>query len=261
MKNFIYVFFATALLASCSTSFSIKGTSDVQTLDGHMLYLKDVTAEDVKNIDSCDVVHGQFSFHGSLDTTKVVALFLNDESVMPIVLEEGDINIQFNTAQQTCKGTPLNDKLADFIERYNQINNQIADLQHQHDKAIMDGEDMSAVTKNLETKYVQLTDECDKCVTKFIEENFDNILGPFVFQMVTSNMEIPMTNAWIDAIMAKATTGFKNSRYVKDFMEAAQRNQAIMTGMEDVTPEVPTTLPESNIPTPNELAQPETENK
>lgn len=261
MKNLIYVLFIAATLASCSTSFSIKGTSDVQNLDGHMLFLKAVSDEDLKNIDSCDVVHGQFAFHGAIDTTKVAALYINNESVMPIVLEEGEITIKFNTAKQSCSGTPLNDELSSFIEQYNQINNDIADLQHQHDQAIMDGDDMDAVSSKLQNKYASLTADLDKCVTKFIEDNFDNILGPFVFQMVTGDMEIPLTNAWIDALMTKATDRFKNDKYVKEFMEAAQRNQAIMTGMEDATPQVPAALPESDVPTPNEMAKPAEEEK
>lgn len=257
MKKFLYIICATISLASCSASYNIKGSSDVQNLDGHMLYLKAVVDDNIKNLDSCDVVHGQFSFNGNFDTIKIASLYVNDESIMPVVIEEGDINIKFNTAQQTCTGSPLNDKLSEFIEKYNQITNQIADLQHQHDKAIMDGEDMEFVSKNLQIKYETLSADYDKCITSFIEENFDNILGPFVFQMATGTMEIPMTNAWIDALMSKATEKFKNDRFIKEFMEAAQRNQAIMTGMEDMAAPIPETSPaKQSIPTPNELAQP-----
>lgn len=257
MKKFLYIICAAICLASCSTAYNIKGSSDVQNLDGHMLYLKAIVDDKIKNLDSCDVVHGQFAFNGNIDTIKMVTLFVNDESVMPIVIEEGDITIKFNTAQQTCTGTPLNDKLADFIEKYNQITNQISDLQHQHDKAIMDGEDMQIVSKNLQMKYETLNADYDKCITSFIEDNFDNILGPYVFQMATGTMEIPMTNAWIDALMSKATEKFKNDKYVKEFMDAAQRNQAIMTGMEDVNVPMPETdAATQEVPTPNELAKP-----
>ena len=262
MKIFFQLLCAAICFASCSTAYNIKGTSDVQNLDGHILYLKTIIDDNVKNLDSCDVVHGQFSFKGTIDTVMIASLVVNDESIMPLVIEEGDITIKFNTAQQTSSGTPLNDTLSSFIERYNQITNQIADLQHQHDKAIMDGEDMISVTKNIQLKYEQLNAEYDKCVTSFIEENFDNILGPFVFQMATSTMDIPLTNAWIDALMSKATDKFKNDRYVKEFMDAAKRNQAIMTGMDEPAPEVPeatlpeTAMPNADVPTPNELAKP-----
>ena len=56
---------------SCVGSYDIKGTSDVSMLDGKMLYLKAYSNSDMKTIDSCDVVHGQFRFSGSLDSTKL----------------------------------------------------------------------------------------------------------------------------------------------------------------------------------------------
>ena len=147
--------------------------------------------------------------------------------------------------------------LEDFNKRYNRISNQIADLGHQQSRAIMDGEDMDEVNHKLSQKAAMLDQECDKIVTTFIEDNFDNILGPYVFQMVTSAMEIPLTNAWIDALMTKATTKFKNDPYVKEFMQAAERNQAIMTGMEEPTS---APVPENNEqvapPTPNQMAEP-----
>ena len=259
MKNIFYFLCAAAALASCSSSYNIQGTSDVQNLDGHMMYIKAMQDNELKNIDSCDVVHGKFESRGSIDTVKVGTLFINNEGVMPVVLEEGDITIKFNTAKQTCTGTYLNDKLTDFIEKYNQITNQLADLSHQEAQAMMNGEDMNLVYRELQKKSLALNEESDTLVTSFIEQNFDNVLGPFIFRMVTDT-EIPMTNAWIEALMLKATDTFKNDRYVKAFMEEANRNQAIMTGMDDPSPAIPENPAEDKeqtTPTPNEMAKPQ----
>ena len=258
MKKIIYFLCAAAALASCSSSYNIQGTSDVQNLDGHMMYIKALQGNELKNIDSCDVLHGKFAFRGNIDTVKVGTLFINNEGVMPIVLEEGDITIKFNTAKQTCTGTFLNDKLNDFIEQYNQITSQIGDLSHQEAQAMMDGKDMNVVYRELQKKSNSLREEADSLITSFIEQNFDNVLGPFVFRMATDT-EVPMTNAWIDALMLKATDSFKNDRYVKEFMEAANHNQAVMTGMDDPTPS-PDASSDNNTPTPptpNDMAKPQ----
>lgn len=258
MKKIIYFLCAAAALASCSSSYNIQGTSDVQNLDGHMMYIKALQGNELKSIDSCDVLHGKFAFRGNIDTVKVGTLFINNEGVMPIVLEEGDITIKFNTAKQTCTGTFLNDKLNDFIEQYNQITSQIGDLSHQEAQAMMDGKDMNVVYRELQKKSNSLRDEADSLITSFIEQNFDNVLGPFVFRMATDT-EVPMTNAWIDALMLKATDSFKNDRYVKEFMEAANHNQAVMTGMDDTTP-IPDASSDNNTttpPTPNDMAKPQ----
>lgn len=258
MKKIIYFLCAAAALASCSSSYNIQGTSDVQNLDGHMMYIKALQGNELKSIDSCDVLHGKFAFRGNIDTVKVGTLFINNEGVMPIVLEEGDIVIKFNTAKQTCTGTYLNDKLNDFIEQYNQITSQIADLSHQEAQAMMDGKDMNVVYRELQQKSNSLNQESDSLITSFIEQNFDNVLGPFVFRMVT-NTEIPMTNAWIEALMLKATDSFKNDRYVKEFMDEANHNQAVMTGMDDPEP-LPDASSSNNTatpPTPNDMAKPQ----
>ena len=258
MKKIIYFLCAAAALASCSSSYNIQGTSDVQNLDGHMMYIKALQGNELKSIDSCDVLHGKFAFRGNIDTVKVGTLFINNEGVMPIVLEEGDITIKFNTAKQTCTGTFLNDKLNDFIEQYNQITSQIGDLSHQEAQAMMDGKDMNVVYRELQKKSNSLREEADSLITSFIEQNFDNVLGPFVFRMAT-DPEVPMTNAWIDALMLKATDSFKNDRYVKEFMEAANHNQAVMTGMDDPTP-IPDASSDNNTttpPTPNDMAKPQ----
>lgn len=258
MKKIIYFLCAAAALASCSSSYNIQGTSDVQNLDGHMMYIKALQGNELKSIDSCDVLHGKFAFRGNIDTVKVGTLFINNEGVMPIVLEEGDITIKFNTAKQTCTGTFLNDKLNDFIEQYNQITSQVGDLSHQEAQAMMDGKDMNVVYRELQKKSNSLREEADSLITSFIEQNFDNVLGPFVFRMATDT-EVPMTNAWIDALMLKATDSFKNDRYVKEFMEAANHNQAVMTGMDDPTP-IPDASSDNNTttpPTPNDMAKPQ----
>jgi hypothetical protein len=48
-------------------------------------------------------------------------LFMGDESIMPVVLEEGEITIKIDNASQSVGGTPLNDSLYKFIDKHNQL--------------------------------------------------------------------------------------------------------------------------------------------
>lgn len=261
MNKVLYALLTLIVLASCNSTFNIQGTSNVSTLDGRKLYLKVLQNNDFKNMDSCDVIHGQFSFSGSVDTVRMANIFMDDESVMPLVLEGGNINIKIDNTQQTVSGTPLNDKLFKFIKKYNQIKNQEADLIHRHDQAIMNGKDMDVVNARLSAKADRLSQEEDHLVTNFVTENFDNVLGPGIFFMVTIGNQYPMLDPWVEDIMSKATDKFKNDPYVKDYYEKAQENQQIMNGMKDVsTPPATAGQPVQPAPTPNELAKP-SENK
>ena len=255
MNKVLYTFIALLTLTSCASSFDIQGTSNISTLDGRKLYLKVLANNEFKNMDSCDVVHGKFSFTGTVDTVRMANIFMDDESVMPIVLEAGDITIKIDNTQQVVSGTPLNDKLFQFVKNSNQIKNQQADVVHRHDQAIMNGNDMSVVNAQLNARAESLTQEEDRLVTNFVTDNFDNVLGPGVFFMVTIGNEYPILDPWIEDIMSKATDKFKNDPYVKDYYAKAQENQQIMTGMKEMPAQAPQ-QPIQAAPTPNELAQP-----
>ena len=81
MKKILYALFSIVVLASCANSYNIQGSSNVSNLDGRMLYLKVLKNNDFKNLDSCDVIHGQFHFAGSFDSTRMASIFMDDESI------------------------------------------------------------------------------------------------------------------------------------------------------------------------------------
>lgn len=268
MNRIFYALITLMALTSCANTYEITGTSNVSTLDGRMLYLQILKNNEFQKIDSCDVVHGQFHFQGSLDTVRMANVFMDDEPVLPLVLESGTITMKLDDTQLVVSGTPLNDKLFGFFKKYQQLQNQQRELVHKHDQAIMNGSDMQMVTSKLNEEAVQLSAQEDKLVTTFVTENFDNVLGPGVFFLVTMGNQYPMLSPWIEDIMSKATDHFKNDSYVKDYYEKAQENQAIMNGTRDAASaggaipnaqqmEAPQVNPDlAPAPTPNDLAKP-----
>ena len=232
MNKILFLFAITAVLASCASSYNVSGLSSVSSLDGSKLYLKAVKDNELKNIDSCDVVHGQFEFSGALDTVRMVSLFMDDESIMPIVLEEGKITINIDNASQSVSGTPYNDKLYDFISKHSQLENQMGELSHKQSQMMLDGIDEDIINEKLNKEADRIAKEEDKLVTDFIVDNFDNVLGPGVFMMVTSKYRYPILTPQIEHIMSKATDKFKNNPYVKDYYQTAAENEARMQGFD-----------------------------
>ena len=67
MSRILYALLAFATLTSCANPYNIQGSSNVSILDGRMLYLKVYNDGELKNVDSCEVLHGQFHFQGTVD--------------------------------------------------------------------------------------------------------------------------------------------------------------------------------------------------
>lgn len=233
MHKILLAFATMALMASCANSYNVQGSSSISSLDGSKLYLKAVKNNELKSIDSCDIVHGQFHFSGILDTVRMANLFMDDQSIMPVVLEEGEIVIKLDNAAQSVGGTPLNDKLYKFIDKHKQLDNRMSELSHRQSQMMLEGVDELTINEQLNAEADKIAAEEDKLVTSFIVENFDNVLGPGVFMMITSGLNVPVLTPQIEDIMSKATDKFKNDPYVKEYYQVASENMAKMQGLDE----------------------------
>lgn len=234
MRRLLYLFVILAGFSSCcSDCYSIQGSSSVSSLDGSKLYLKAVKDNEVKNIDSCEVVHGKFQFSGTLDTTMMVNLFMDDRPLMmPVVLEKGEIIVRIDDTSRKVSGTPLNELLYEFIDQHNQLTNRMNELGHRESQMLLEGIDENDINRLLSVEANRIASEEDSLVTNFIAENFDNVLGPGVFMMLTSSYQYPVLTPQIEHLMAIATEKFKNDTYVKEYYKTANEIQAKLQGLE-----------------------------
>ena len=211
MKRIFYLLTIVAMLVACSESYNIKGSSSVSLLDGSKLYLKVMESNGLKNFDSCEVVHGDFRFTGTLDTTQMAALYMDDRDIMPLVIEKGNISIRIEDAVQKVSGTPLNDALYDFLDQYRQLGNQMAELDHRYGQMLLDGISEQQIEEELSGEAMLISNKEDSLVTSFVIANFDNVLGPYVFVRMSSS--VPQ----VEHVMSQAPDAFKNDPLVVEF--------------------------------------------
>lgn len=211
------------LLLSCKSQYAVKGFSNVDDLEGKMLTLKVYVDGEMKSIDSTRVVHGRFSFGGGMDSTMLANVFLGDLSLRPIVLEEGEVKLNIGETQQTATGTPLNDTLTGFIQRKTQLDAQMAELPHLESQMIMNGTDYDEVMYELSKQSRQLVAENDRLITRFICDNYNNVLGPGIFMILTSRLPRPVLTPQIEEILTHATPYFLGHPYVRKYIEEAKK--------------------------------------
>ena len=120
----------------------------------------------------------------------------------------------------------------------------MAELSHRQSQMLLDGIDEDQIDRQLSIEANEIAQEEDKLVTRFICDNFDNVLGPGIFMMITSQYRYPVLTPQIEDIMSKATEEFKNNPYVREYYQAAQENEARMNGTKDMD-DVAAPLPDS----------------
>lgn len=212
------------IFSSCGRKYKIEGSSSVTSLDGKMLFIKALQNGEWVTIDSAEVIHGLFSMKGEVDSVVMVTLYMDEESIMPLVLEKGDITILITNTELSAKGTPLNNALYEFIDKKNSKDVLIEELQHKEARMVMAGADLTDIHEQLNREGDSLVRDMNGFVQKFISDNYETVLGPSVFMMLCSSLPYPIITPQIEEIMKDAPYSFKNNKMVKEFTTKAKEN-------------------------------------
>jgi hypothetical protein len=207
-------------LASCAGGYRIDGTSEITGLDGRLLSLRTLRDGRWLTVDSAEVVHGFFTMRGKPDSVMMVALFMDDENLMPLVLEPGRIKVAIDNSQFLASGTPLNDALYDFIGRRNRMELLLDDFERNTQP---DRSDSLIAQMNL---YVH----------DFITTNCDNVLGPGIFMIMCSTLPYPLLTPQLDSILRDVPQSFLCNSLVEEWLVKARENARALEEYRKYTP-------------------------
>lgn len=200
----------------------------MSSLDGKMLFIKTLQDGEWVDVDSAEVIHGLFSMKGQVDSVLMVTLYMDDESIMPFVLESGDIEISIDNTQLAVKGTSLNDALYEFINKKNAMDLKIEELERKEARMVMEGADLADIHTQLAQEGEVLIKDMNQYVKKFISDNYENVLGPSVFMMLCSSLPYPILTPQIEDIMKDAPYSFKSNKMVTEFFSKAKDNMQLI---------------------------------
>lgn len=206
-------------LASCGSEYQVEGSSSVSRLDGKMLFVKVSNGKELIKVDSAEVVHGLFRMEGKMDSIVIASLYMDDQNIMPLVIEKGKIQIKIDNTLLEASGTPLNNKLYDFIARKNALEDRAYEVERMESRMIMDGKPFSEVEQEIAKERVNLSNEYDKLVKDFVQENYENVLGPAIFQMMSNGYASPRVTPLMEQILKEAPESFKNHAMVRSLVE------------------------------------------
>jgi len=215
-------------LSSCASEYRIHGSSSVSRLDGKMLFVKIPQGGEMIKVDSAEVVHGLFRMQGEIDSAMIASLYMDEQSILPLVVEKGNIQVQIDNGRLTVSGTPLNDRLYDFVSKKNSLDDRAYEVERLESRMIMDGKPMEEVEAEITREREKLSEEMDGLVKTFIQANYENVLGPGIFIMLCNGFPYPLMTPLLEEIVDNAPETFKNHDLVKEYIEAARSNSEIL---------------------------------
>lgn len=229
MHRIILLLVSFVLLASCAEQYNIAGNSSVSCLDGRMLYLCVSVKEDAHDLpqstvrlDSCKVEHGRFNFEGSMDSVMMAMIYTGNQCVMPLVIESANLNIQVDNATQRVSGGPLNDRLYSFFKKRNRLDNELWELQQRTIRMMREGHSPAQIQRKVGKRIADINRRTEELETRFVMDNYDNVLGPGFFRLLCSQYPSPIMTTQIQKIVKEAPQHFLHDPFVNYYVTQAR---------------------------------------
>lgn len=206
---------------SCSTQYNIDGNSTIAGLDGQKLYLRSATPggdEHVTCLDSCEIVHGRFQFGGAVDSVQMVDLYIGDEPMMPVVIENGYLFVEMGNMVQTISGGPLNERLNSFLTKQSRYERELWDLNRRARNMLYEGKTVEQIVAVVDPVKSALLKQMKSLEVQFIKDNYSNALGPGYFMRMCNKTDIPVVSDDILDILVDAPAEFLKNPFVDDYV-------------------------------------------
>lgn len=213
-----------ACLLSCTKGYRIKGTSSIQDIDGKTVTMRISDDGKWRTLDSCEILHGQFLMKGKTDSTLIATLFLDEQPMMPIILEPGKIDVTVSNIKLKAGGTPLNDSLYQFIAQKYKLDLRAIEFERMEAQMILNGYDQHTIQQRVDSTYQALRNEMQNLVLNFIGKNYDNALSLCGFSMLCNGLPRPIITPLIQAVIDDAPEPFLSHPTISRFLQSAREN-------------------------------------
>lgn len=229
MNKLLSVFLLFPFLAACNGGkYKLEGSSAIKDFDGKMVYLKMFQGDSILVVDSAEVVHGTFIMKQTVDSVVMVTLFMDNQSIMPLVVEKGNIKVSIGYDGLQTAGTPLNDALYGFINKRNDFDMKLEELERKEARMVLEGINVDDAQAQVHEETKALLEEMNNHTKTFLAANYETVLGPGVFMMLCSGLPYPIMTPLIEEIMDAAPYSFKSNRQVKEFINKAKENKQLI---------------------------------
>lgn len=212
-------------LTSCASQYDIAGRSTLDEVDGHMLYLciaGDSVEHYICSIDSCQVEHGRFRFSGVVDSVVLAQVCIGKEMMLPIVLENGQLQMSINAVEQTVQGGQLNKRLYTFLQKRNRLENQLWQAEQECIRSMRMGNcSIKEAQERLRKRASRLNRQIEEAETQFVEDNYSNALGPGYFIMLCNQQIFPTMTEQLRQIVNNAPDAFFQNPYIINYLRMA----------------------------------------
>ena len=106
----------------------------------------------------------------------------------------------------------------------NSLDDQAYEVERLESRMIMDGKSPLEIQREITAQRKALSGKMDSLAINFIEDNYENVLGPGLFIMICNGLPYPVLTPMMEQILKNAPESFKNNPLIKNYVNVARAN-------------------------------------
>lgn len=221
------------LLFSCQNNkqYTIRGVMADVAYEGGKVYLQKVKGETKATMDSAIVSHGKFSFKGSVDSTMLGMVALDEtvstkgEKRVLLLLEPGIFQVRFDSVV-TVSGTKPNEAYDAFRAEQHLLVQNIEQVVRKYNAARDAGTLTDSLDQVIGEEYDAIDTELVDLNYQYVKENIGNELGKYQFKKIARKFEPEEQREMLDL-----TDGaFKSQEEIQKIIERLENLESVAVG-------------------------------
>lgn len=184
MKHFFYlpVFLIILLFACDRQTDDLIVKADIEGLESGSAVLKRRVNSEFLTLDSTTIDQGNFILRGKLDHPEMCYIYIND--TLPYIRffaenKEMAITGQVDSLREVMvKGSAMHDALESYNRMMKPYDEELRSIYQDYSSASLAGD--TAKVNEYESAFNRIADEQKATSLSFVEENTDNVLGPYL---------------------------------------------------------------------------------
>ena len=229
MKKVLMVLLTAIILASCSTNkeqYSIQGT--VKSIDSGMVYLQKFDSEKWVNIDSTNLINGEFKFTGKIESPEMRQIAMEEkEIVVPLFVENSDISVQIfpdSLDKSIVIGSAAHDTYRKYLSMSAVIDKKMEELYKDWKKAVEVGD--SAAMNRADSVSTVLDGEMKTQLMNFVKTNNATVVSPYLVMRNSYRFELPD----LLEIASVLDSSINNSEYTQSLKKRVEILKSVQIG-------------------------------
>ncbi|RAV30340.1 TlpA disulfide reductase family protein [Sinomicrobium soli] len=233
MKKLGVLFLIASAIVACNQqnkdSYTITVKADGLE-DGKQVFLKKADENNQPiDVDTTEVANGTFTFTGKADSPEIHYLFIDQVGNVPVIVENGDIEIEaYKDSLNYSKmgGTPSNDDFYEFISGTRSISDKIGALREQMMKASQERDTVTIAT--LQDAYGDIQEEAGAYELEFVENHSDSYISALVLEkMLMSQSQTPEK---VKELLAGLSENVKQTKVAQKLTEQIENMTKVSVG-------------------------------